>query len=687
MSLFEELGLGNALASAFSHPKTIQEEVIPAILSYRDISYHSSTGSGKTAAFTLPISQLVAETVEMASSFVVEESGSYPHSDFFESEILQLCGGASWTGVRAKHGFYMNSSLKGEVSFSVNIVEMDEGSILRVGFSGICDELNLKRYGFGGTGMSVIDFNFVKFGCTFGEGDVVSATLDLASRLLVFAVNGREFDAIEVKNYQCLYPHISHKGCATVTANVTVDANIVHDAGLYGAIDGLQHITNSNRRPTCLTVLPTKELASQVANVYRQHAELASDQLTVTDTASRNRNPFCDILVGTLGSLLSLDKNVYTDVKHVVIDEADSFVDDIDGLKRLLNMLNFAHTIQYILCSATLFGNEHLDALKNQLLTTPVEIVLEGDDDVPPLEVFMVRVPPGEQNGEWNQCVLEDKTINMEKSTDGIYSIARRKNELTNELVTSQSSIYEKYRMTVELVNRLKFNSAIIFVRTRLDAMNLSKLFKLASGSDFFTFEHEVLQGGKRTNERRDALNKFRNGETRILIATDVAARGLDVSNVEVVFSLTMPDKMLQFIHRMGRTGRNGCCGIVISLISEVPLRVWYHTCKNKGYDGKCERIHDVSNKGCCIWYDEIKKVEEISAKLKQLDIKTVSSDQLREKIEEINSKMRTVYGFEKTEVVEEDVVDPSHRIAREVLQKKYLNAQNLFFQLQQLTS
>lgn len=124
-----------------------------------------------------------------------------------------------------------------------------------------------------------------------------------------------------------------------------------------------------------------------------------------------------------------------------------------------------------------------------------------------------------------------------------------------------------------------------------------------------------------------DNLESFKNGEVRFLIATDVAARGIDVKELPFVINVTLPDKAEDYVHRVGRVGRAGAPGLAISLVAtcEVFLSVsvllvvfffvfcffqlgglqelvWYHTCNNKD---KCHNTRLVSKGGCAMWYNE----------------------------------------------------------------------------------
>lgn len=163
---------------------------------------------------------------------------------------------------------------------------------------------------------------------------------------------------------------------------------------------------------------------------------------------------------------------------------------------------------------------------------------------------------------------------------------------------------------------------AIIFIRTRVDASHLenylNRLSELEGGGKKSMLEKKysclVLHGGKGADGRLDNLDAFRNGQVKFLIATDVAARGIDIKELPYVINFTLPDKPEDYIHRVGRVGRAGNIGLAISLVAACEEKVWYHTCKTKGEN--CSNTKLVAKGGCCIWYEEPKLIQAIEDRL-----------------------------------------------------------------------
>lgn len=112
-----------------------------------------------------------------------------------------------------------------------------------------------------------------------------------------------------------------------------------------------------------------------------------------------------------------------------------------------------------------------------------------------------------------------------------------------------------------------------------------------------------VLHGDRSPQERRSNLAAFKEGDVRLLVCTDVAARGIDVQELPFVINMTLPDRPEDYLHRIGRCGRAETMGLAVSLVGTDKEKVWYHTCASRGRD--CSNTRLVEQGGCCIWYDE----------------------------------------------------------------------------------
>jgi ATP-dependent RNA helicase DDX1 len=174
-------------------------------------------------------------------------------------------------------------------------------------------------------------------------------------------------------------------------------------------------------------------------------------------------------------------------------------------------------------------------------------------------------------------------------------------------------------------------SQCLIFCRTNLDCDNLEKFLlsadSTAPSKQAFTERREtgkqsrysccVLAGMRSLEQRRLALEAFKEGDVRFLICTDVASRGIDVQALPFVINMTLPDEPENYIHRIGRVGRAGRMGLAISLVAaaEIKEQVWYHTCGNKGGVG-CSNRKLKDHGGCTIWYDEPLFLKNIERRL-----------------------------------------------------------------------
>lgn len=136
-----------------------------------------------------------------------------------------------------------------------------------------------------------------------------------------------------------------------------------------------------------------------------------------------------------------------------------------------------------------------------------------------------------------------------------------------------RTSQLDKYAALLEQLNKFE-GSVIIFVRTKIGSKKLAdKLY--ASGHDA-----DAIHGDLRQNKREQVIKNFKNFRKRILVATDVASRGLDIAHVSCVINFDMPDCAEDFVHRIGRTGRAGAEGWAVSLLTEHDNLKWRNICR-----------------------------------------------------------------------------------------------------------
>ncbi|MDY4378256.1 ATP-dependent RNA helicase RhlE [Pectobacterium brasiliense] len=277
------------------------------------------------------------------------------------------------------------------------------------------------------------------------------------------------------------------------------------------------------RRPVrALILTPTRELAAQIdENVKAYSKYLSLRSLVVFGGVSINPQMMklrggVDILVATPGRLLDLEHQRAVDLSQVeilVLDEADRMLDMgfIHDIRRVLAKLPAKR--QNLLFSAT-FSDE-IKALANKLLTNPASV-----------EVVRRNTP-------------------SELVTQHVHFVdKRRKRELLSQLIGENN-----------------WQQVLVFTRTKHGANHLAELLE----KDGITAA--AIHGNKSQGARTRALANFKDGSIRVLVATDIAARGLDIDQLPHVVNYELPNVPEDYVHRIGRTGRAEATGEALSLV------------------------------------------------------------------------------------------------------------------------
>jgi ATP-dependent RNA helicase RhlE len=287
----------------------------------------------------------------------------------------------------------------------------------------------------------------------------------------------------------------------------------------------LQRLMSSQKQPTprALILTPTRELAVQVeenVRTYGKHLPLRSTVIyggVNMQAQIRNLRRGVDIVVATPGRLLDHVGQRTIDLSKIeifVLDEADRMLDMgfIIDIRKIMTKISPQR--QSLLFSAT-FSRE-IKALADGLLKAPI----------------IVETARQQQSAEL--------------VTQAIYPVdTRRKKELLSFLISSE-----------------KWQQVLVFTRTKHGANRLSEQLE----EDGITAI--AIHGNKTQAARQKALTAFKKGLFRVLVATDVAARGLDIDHLPHVVNFDLPNVPEDYIHRIGRTGRAGKTGVAISLVS-----------------------------------------------------------------------------------------------------------------------
>lgn len=275
-------------------------------------------------------------------------------------------------------------------------------------------------------------------------------------------------------------------------------------------------------KPTALVLTPTRELAAQIGD----NASAYGKNVPVTHAVVfggvnikgqiKTLGESTDILIATPGRLLDLHGQgvvSFDDLQVLVLDEADRMLDMgfIHDIQRVLELL--PQTRQNLMFSAT-FSDE-IRELARGLVKDPVEISVN---------------PPNSTVGSVEQQVL---TVNKS----------------------------HKWRVLVHLINEQQWPQVLVFSRTKHGANRLVRHLEKAEISAL------AIHGNKSQSARTRALSEFKAGEIRVLVATDIAARGLDIDQLPQVVNYDLPNVPEDYVHRIGRTGRAGADGRAVSLV------------------------------------------------------------------------------------------------------------------------
>ncbi len=289
----------------------------------------------------------------------------------------------------------------------------------------------------------------------------------------------------------------------------------------------LSHVAKG--RPRCLMLTPTRELAAQIeesVKTYGKYLPLTSTVIfggvNINPQISRLKKPL-DILVATPGRLLDHVSQQTIDLSGVeilVLDEADRMLDMgfIRDIKKILALLPKQR--QNLLFSAT-FSDE-IKTLADGLLKNP----------------NFVEVARRNTSSE-----LVEQTVHM----------------------VAQS---HKRELMSHLIQKNNWQQVLIFTRTKHGANRLAE--KLMKDG----IESAAIHGNKSQSARTKALANFKEGTVRVLVATDIAARGLDIDQLPQVVNFELPNVPEDYVHRIGRTGRAGSSGAAVSLVDREELKL-----------------------------------------------------------------------------------------------------------------
>jgi len=274
----------------------------------------------------------------------------------------------------------------------------------------------------------------------------------------------------------------------------------------------------------CVVLVPTRELAIQITDVFNDIARYTK-VITLSVHGGVDQDPQIkelkkgiDILVATPGRMFDLvsQKHIKLDkVKTIILDEADHML-DLGFIKDIHDLIKFIpRKHQTLFFSATI--DAKIKKLAYSLVNNPIRIQISPKD-------------PVAKNIEHAVAFIEmdDKRFFLER-----------------------------------FINENPDSKMLVFVRTKVRAERVLKALERVN------LASQTIHGGKDQDDRFEVMNSFKNGSNNILIATDVTSRGIDIPDVDYVINYDLPEKVENYVHRVGRTGRASSKGKAISFCSK----------------------------------------------------------------------------------------------------------------------
>ncbi|KAL3939316.1 MAG: hypothetical protein SGBAC_005938 [Bacillariaceae sp.] len=289
----------------------------------------------------------------------------------------------------------------------------------------------------------------------------------------------------------------------------------------------LHQLSAEDNKVTCLVICHTRELAFQIAHEYERFSKYLPQVKTAVFYGGVNiktnrqilKNDCPHVVVGTPGRILGLarDKDLKLDsIKHFVLDECDRVLESLEMRRDIQEIFKLTpHEKQVMLFSATL--SKEIRPVCKKFCQDPMEIYVDDETKLTlhGLQLYYANLAEAEKNRKLN-----------------------------------------------DLLDSLEFNQVVIFVSKVARAKELNRLLTDCN------FPSICIHAGMKQEERIQQYKSFKDFNARILVATDLFGRGIDIERVNVVINYDFPDESDQFLHRVGRAGRFGTKGVAVSFVS-----------------------------------------------------------------------------------------------------------------------
>lgn len=319
-------------------------------------------------------------------------------------------------------------------------------------------------------------------------------------------------------------------GCAQTGTGKTAAFALPILQKIYEASDNNRNI-KGNRSISAVVLAPTRELAIQITESFKAYSCYMNIKTSVIyggvsqSIQVKELEKGMDVLVATPGRLLDLINQRYvnlSNVKFLVLDEADRMLDMgmIGDVKRIISYMQRKR--QNLLFSATM--PKEIEELVKTILNSPVRI------NISPISSTVDTV------------------------VQGVYFVDQN----------------NKLKLLLEMLKKEEIKSVLVFVRTKHGANKL-KIDLSRAG-----IKSDALHGDRSQEAREKILKEFKTGKIQVLVATDVAARGIDIEDLKYVINYEFPSAPETYVHRIGRTGRAGSSGFAYSFC-DISERDMFH--------------------------------------------------------------------------------------------------------------
>ena len=323
---------------------------------------------------------------------------------------------------------------------------------------------------------------------------------------------------------------IQNKAIPVLMSGKDMIAQAQSGTGKTGAfsIGSLSRIDTSLKQTQLIVLSPTRELAEQTFNVMKELSRYTD--ITFCKVVGGTRVSECisdlksdpQIIVGTPGRIIDMisKRHLFTDkLKMVIIDEADEMLSQ--GFQEMIHIIfqSIPRETQVALFSAT-FPDELLQ-ITDKFMNEPERILVKKEQlTLDGIQQFYINV----KHNNW------------------------------------------KYDVLTDIYNTINIAQCIIYINSK---NKLNQVYETLLEDNFPV---GMIHGNLMTNERTDIMNKFRQGEIRILLSTDLLSRGIDIQQLSLVINFDLPIQKETYIHRIGRSGRYGRKGVAINFVTERDL-------------------------------------------------------------------------------------------------------------------